>query len=66
MLFKVGVQAILIFWVKDVGDEPPDGMVPGGFSTQGSHMYYWEVYPEYTERKLGVLTFGYGNTVGGV
>ena len=39
--------------IGDVGDEPPHGTGPGGFSTQGGQVDYREADPADSGRKLG-------------
>ena len=45
------------FWVVDVGDDPPHGMVHWGVLSQGNHMDHWEVSPAVSGQKLVVPTF---------
>ena len=54
------------FLVRCVGDDPPNGPDPGGVSTQGIYMDHWEAALEFAGRKLGVPTFGDGDSGGGV
>ena len=40
--FKAVVQAVLLFWGRDVGPDPPDGAGPDHISAQGRAMAHQE------------------------
>ena len=40
--FQVGGTGDAYFWVREVGDNPPLGGVPGGVPTQGRKTDNWE------------------------
>ena len=48
--------------VEEIGDDPPHGPGTGEVSTQGRQTNYWEASLKDYRWKLGVTTFGDGDT----
>ena len=58
LLFKAVVQAVLIFWGRDVGPDPPDGAVPGKLSAQGCATAPREAYEAKGGGVMGISSSG--------
>ena len=66
MFFKEVVQAVLLFWVIDMGDDPPHGPGPGGVSTQVIQTYHWEATKAAGGWYFGIIAAEYGDAGGRV
>ena len=53
-------------WVRDVGDDPPYGKVPGEFSAQSLHTDYGETYKATGGWERGITNAGDSDGGGGV
>ena len=65
-IIQGGGSGSIYFWDGDVDDEPPQGPVNWGVSTQVSHMNHCEAAPSVSGRNLVVPTFGDDDAGGGV
>ena len=66
--FQDGGSGIASLWIGDVGDDPPNGPCPVGFSTQGGQEDHRETVQADYGRKLVVPPLGVsdmGGRVGG-